>query len=609
MAQIRILPEVLSNKIAAGEVVERPASVVKELTENSLDAESTRILVEIEQGGRSLIRVSDDGAGMSPDDAMLSIERYATSKIFNDRDLFSIRTLGFRGEALPSIAAVSRFSLVTREKTADIGTQIVVEGGKIKDVSESGAPPGTMVTVKQLFFNTPARRKFLKSIATEMGHATDILASMALARPDVHLSLSHNGRSVRTWAPAEAALDRVVDVLGSDLRRELHLVEFSGEGLTITGWISSPGITRSTSRGIYIFVNGRFVRDRIVQHALFEGYTQRLVKGQFPVAVIFVKVPYDQVDVNVHPTKHEVRFARANSVHEAIRQAVSRTLQRADRPAWAPRDYSRNSHVEQPLRVSESPRREFTPALRQAPSNQRFNREAVPGTGPSEAVRMEVQGPSGGLHLRQPDSGGNQTPLWERSGFAGLRIIGQLHNTYIICEAEEGVVLIDQHAAHERVLFEKLNADAGGAQVETQGLLIPETIELGYREAEILEKMIPDLQSLGLQMEPFGGNTFVVRSVPAVLAGRELKPLVLEIVEKIATQGYAPGLDRVLEECRMIMACHGAIRANQALDGRQIGELLRQLDRCSNPSNCPHGRPTWVRWDLRTLEKSFRRIV
>jgi DNA mismatch repair protein MutL len=283
-SKIKILPEILSNKIAAGEVVERPSSVVKELVENALDANSTRIIVEVEKGGRSLIRVSDNGEGMGHDDALLAIERYATSKIYKDQDLFSIKTLGFRGEALPSIASVSRFSLMTRDKKAEAGTEIIVEGGKIKNVSDVGAPTGTMITVKQLFFNTPARRKFLKTINTEMGHIADTMANIALGWPHVQFKLLHNAKTVKSWSLASDHVDRIADVLGKGVKDDLHRIQFGESNLSVAGWISDPRVTRSTSRGIYLYVNGRFVRDRTIQHALLSGYTSRLMKGRFPVA-------------------------------------------------------------------------------------------------------------------------------------------------------------------------------------------------------------------------------------------------------------------------------------------------------------------------------------
>jgi len=631
MSKIKILPEILSNKIAAGEVVERPASVVKELVENSLDADSSRIMIDIENGGRSLIRVSDNGSGMGRDDALLALERYATSKIYKDQDLFRINTLGFRGEALPSIASVSKFTLVSRDPTADAGTEICVEGGKIKNVTEIGAPKGTMITIRQLFFNTPARRKFLKTVGTEMGHISDKVGSIALGHPAVQFRLSHNEKIVKDWPPTAEPLDRVIDVLGGDLRNTLHAINFQNKAVSLSGWISSPRTTRRTSRGLFIYVNGRFVRDRIVQHALFEGFSQRLVKGQFPLAALFITVPFEEVDVNVHPTKNEVRFARQKDIHEAVRQAVSQALFEADHSSWATRKTFKNEAYGTPGRVAETKIREF--GLRPAGI---IGASAPEGGRNSEGGKVELG--FGKLDGEQTDSDpyrasgiehpvfstrdeqpathnpqlatrSAQAPIWQKKRFGDMRIIGQLHNTYIVCEADAGLILIDQHAAHERILFERFNERATHAPKAAQRLLVPESVELGYREAGVLEKIMPDLAELGLDIEPFGGNTFVIKSVPPLLAEREVKPLLVGIVEKIVEIGASPGLAEVLEECRMLMACHGAIRANQALSEAQINGLLSQLDECDNPSHCPHGRPTWIRWDIQTLEKSFKRIV
>ena len=583
MSQIKILPEILSNKIAAGEVVERPSSVVKELVENALDANSTRIIIEVEKGGRSLIRVSDNGSGMNKDDALLAPERYATSKIYKDKDLFAINTLGFRGEALPSIAAVSKFCLVTRDKTSQAGTEIIVEGGTIKKVSQVGAPLGTMVTVKQLFFNTPARRKFLKTVNTEMGHIADTVLSMALGRPDVQFRLIHNGKVIKNWSATSDPADRVADVFGKGIKNDLNRIEFTSDFLAVTGWISSPRITRSTSRGIYVYVNDRFVRNRVVQHALFKGYGSRLMKGQFPVAVLFIKVPFDRVDVNVHPTKHEVRFAEQNKVHDAVTGVVANTLRLIDQPEWSPKRFPEPELLDVKSRISEF-----------------VSHFSIP------KKEISIQYPA--TSDQQPATS-NQTELWTRKKFGDLSIIGQFHDTYILCESADGLVLIDQHAAHERILFEQLKNRSSAASKAAQKLLIPETIDLGYREAEILEKLIPDLNELGLEIEPFGGNTFVVKSVPALLENKEVKPLVIEIVEKMAQTGFTPGLEKVIDQCLILMACHGAIRANRKLSDKEIKGLLDQLDQCDQPSNCPHGRPIYIRWSVRELEKSFKRIV
>jgi DNA mismatch repair protein MutL len=577
MSKIRILPENLSNKIAAGEVVERPSSVVKELVENALDAHAGRIIIEVENGGRSLIRVSDNGIGMNGDDAMLALERYATSKIYKDDDLFSIKTLGFRGEALPSIASVSKFCLVTKDEISKTGSEIIVAGGRIKKVSQTGAPQGTMVSVKQLFYNIPARRKFLKSASTEMGHIADIISSIALGNPNAGFRLEHNEKIVKSWLPAPDPFDRVMDVIGTGLKSDFCKLEFNEKFISIAGWILSPAISRSTSRGIYIYVNGRFVRDRVIQHALFEGYKQRLMKGRFPVAVLFINVPFEQVDVNVHPAKQEVRFARQKEVHEAVKYAVSKALHRTEAHKWKPVETHHDFSVSEPAGAyTRSESSSFIPGLGYAPK-------------PEPPPKIQDQ-------------------LWnKKTCFTDLQVIGRFHNTYIICESDHELVLIDQHAAHERVLYEQLKGRYKGQKGPDQSLLIPETVDLGYREAEILEKLIPELCKLGLEIEPFGGNTFAIKSAPAILAGREIRPLVVEMVEKTAETGSGLGLEKGIDKCLILMACHGAIRANQALADAEIKTLLDQLDQCENPSHCPHGRPTWIKWSKGEVERMFGR--
>ena len=482
MPQIKILPENLSNKIAAGEVVERPASVVKELVENALDAGASRIIIEVEKGGQSLIQVSDNGVGMSGDDALLAIERYATSKISTDDDLFAIRTLGFRGEALPSIAAVSRFELITRDEASDAGTQINIDGGKIKNVSEIGAPQGTMIRVKQLFYNTPARRKFLKTVGTEMSHIADIVARMSLGHPEVQFRLIHNEKVVKSWPMVSQHLDRVVDVLGKGSRPDLHSIEYNRNAVSISGWISSPKVTRRTSRGLYIFVNGRFVRDRSIQHGVFQGYAQRLVKGQFPIAVVFIKVPFDQVDVNVHPTKNEVRFVNPRQVHEAVKSAIAQTLYETDRLNWPPQNALSSQEPQKTSQIAESIST-FRPAGEvRLPSRQ--NELSYPEINLRQPVTRDSQ-PETGNRRPEANRQRQQTQIFDNSGFSSLRVVGQLHNLYIVCESEGGLVLIDQHAAHERILFEQLKQRGNAQPPAAQKLLVPETLELNFREAEI----------------------------------------------------------------------------------------------------------------------------
>jgi DNA mismatch repair protein MutL len=612
MSKIKILPEILSNKIAAGEVVERPASVVKELVENALDAGSSRITVEVEAGGRSLIRVSDNGCGMNRDDALLALERYATSKIYTDDDLFSIQTLGFRGEALPSVASISKLSLISREADADAGTEVTVDGGRIRNVKETGAPRGTMITVRQLFFNTPARRKFLKTVNTEMGHITDTVAAIALGHQAVRFRLLHNGRRVRDWPAVEDGRQRAGDVLGSGLDKSLLSVDLDGNAAAVGGWIAPARVTRPTSRGLYVYVNGRFIRDRGVQRALSDAYSGRIMKGLFPVAVLFLTVPPDRVDVNVHPTKHEVRFADQRAVYDAVRRAAAAALGDSDRALWtAPDPLPGPARPEYRIR---EPRRLFSPKADTEPFAGEAD-AALGRSGPPETwsfrpapAGSDPAGDQPGVRYEDdpPPPMPEMAPSPQRR-FADLRVIGQLGNLYLLCEADDGMILIDQHAAHERVVFESLKNRRKRSGPGVQRLLVPETVDLDAREAVVMEKMLPDLTDIGLEMEPFGGNTFVVKAVPALLSGREVAPMVREIAGKLAETGYAPEVAGALDPVLILMACHSAIRAGQALEFKEMAALLKQLDRCDNPSHCPHGRPTWIRWRFQELEKMFKR--
>jgi DNA mismatch repair protein MutL len=614
MNKIRILPEVLANKIAAGEVVERPSSVVKELVENALDAQADRILIDIDNGGRSLIRVSDNGTGMSRDDALLALERFATSKIHEDGDLFNIRTLGFRGEALPSIAAVSRMTLVTRQAASDTGVEVQVHGGKIIHVADAGAPPGTMIGVARLFYNTPARRKFLKAVTTEMGHIADVTAAMALGRPQVHFTLNHNGRTVKQWSGTGDGALRAADVLGREVGGDL--IPLSGEAgdLKISGYLGPARLARATSRNIYLFVNGRRVRDRVLQHALFDAYSGRLVKGRFPMAVLFLELPHDQVDVNVHPTKHEIRFADQRRVHDQVRDRVAAALAEAERRQWDP-GRSVPPAADRRREPGGSVAQEPTPyriPSKARPADEMFSRDvlhpvdadAVAPSSPDTGRPPSDSGPARSAAAPQPPEP-DQQPLWTPRGFGDLSIIGQFQGTYIICQGPRGLTIIDQHAAHERIVYEALKARSG--RIDSQRLLMPETVELGFEEARILETLIPRLDDLGLELEPFGGTTFVVKAVPVMLDDRRIGPIVTELVEKAAEIGLESDPETVLDACRMVMACHNAVRANQRLQPEQITRMLEQLDRCHDPDHCPHGRPTWIRWSVQDLEKAFLR--
>ena len=620
MSKVRILPEILSNQIAAGEVVERPFSVVKELVENALDAQSTLVTIEVENGGKNLIRISDNGTGMSRDDALLSVERYATSKIYEDKDLFSIKTLGFRGEALPSIASVSRFTVITREKTADAATLIHIEGGTVKKVTETGAPPGTMITVEQLFFNTPARRKFLKSTATEMAHILDTLSSIALGWPQVQFRLNNNGKLMKSWPPAGGYYDRAVDIMGQEFHNSLIPVDFRDDAVELSGLVSSPDITRSSGQKLFVYVNGRYIKDRSLVHALLEAYGSRLMKNRYPVAVLFLNVPCDRVDVNVHPTKHEVRFADHSRIYSAVKASVSAALLRSEknkagiRPSRMPEI---PSAIKERLHQPEIKPRDLFEADSEGPSDIARICEPAPRFSRVED-RDEKKSPPPPVFqtssdrfasfqekTAEPSPAEQQTAGIQNSFFSRLRIVGQLHNTYILCDSGEGLIVIDQHAAHERIVFEQLKSRT--TKVRSQALLLPETVELGYREAAALEKVIPGLMELGLEIEPFGSNCFVVKSVPAILSSGMISRLVTDMAEKLVTTGSSQLLENALDDCLILMSCHGAIRAHQILSEAQMKQLLAQLDACETPSFCPHGRPTWTKYSLAIIEKAFKR--
>ncbi len=605
MPKIAILPEILSNKIAAGEVVERPASVVKELIENALDADSRRLVIDIQNGGRSLIQVCDDGVGMIRDDALLSIERYATSKIHTDEDLFAIRTLGFRGEALPSIAAVSQFTLTTRPASQDTATRIFMTGGRLTEVSEVGAPVGTVMQVKRLFFNTPARRKFLKSVGTEMSHIGDTVARIALAWPQTAFLLNHDGRVVKRWPAADNPVNRVADVLGKGTQNRLLPVSLQNPAAAVSGWVGLPEINRNTSRAVYIYVNGRYVQDRMIRHALMEGFRGRLMKGKFPVAVLFVEVPFDSVDVNVHPTKHEVRFARPHDIHGSVQAAVLQAFTAYWKQApKAPTAFTPDTFTPKPPLdfTPDRPRRigEANAPYKNFPGS--FRHRSVGGPFGQAARKAESQ-------QTAPVTPAEQPPLWEKKRFSDLTFIGQFDNTYLLCESADGMVIIDQHAAHERIYFEQLKKQAASKRMASQRLLAPETVEFGFREAEILQHLIPELAAYGLEIEPFGGNTFVISAVPVILADREIAPLLRSLTENTATVGLSSDMEQAVEACLISIACHAVIRARQKLNTTEIAALLHQLDACQNPGNCPHGRPTYVEWPRSVIEKAFGRIV
>jgi DNA mismatch repair protein MutL len=592
----------LTNKIAAGEVVDRPASVVKELVENAIDAGCGEVAVEIEAGGKKLISVTDDGSGMSREDALLALERHATSKIAADSDLFTLSTLGFRGEALPSLASVSRFTLATRERGHIEGTEIYAEGGKIKEVKACGMAEGTRAVVRNLFFNTPARLKFMKSNETEAGHVGDLLTRLAISRPEVRFTYLNDGRTVFRALNGDLH-HRIVTLLGPAVASGLYPVESSSGRTAVRGYIAGPDFSRSSAAHLYTYINGRYIRDRVVQHAILQACRNVMERGRYPLVVIFIDIPPEEVDVNVHPTKHEVRFRDQGMVHDFIQSAVASVLSATPWLHNARKDAPRPAQPSAPT-VAESKIDEVRDALA------RYR----PGTGQQQSlVGAMDQGPG----ARNQQSGlqdsarGAQLSalhaLEPTDYFSHLSVIGQFNAAYILCQDGTDLVLIDQHAAHERVAFELLKTQFATGKVETQGLLFPETVELSFQENALLAEHLPHFNRLGFVAEPFGGATWLLKEAPQVLVGGDYLRTFRDILEELSSLGRSHSFTDAVEGILARMACHSVVRGSHPLTLPEIHALFARMDTVDFASNCPHGRPVLRRITLGEIEKMFKR--
>jgi DNA mismatch repair protein MutL len=601
--RIRILPESLTNKIAAGEVVGRPASVVKELVENAIDSDCREVVVEIESGGKKLIKVCDDGSGMSRENALLSLERHATSKIAVDSDLFSLSTLGFRGEALPSIASVSRFTLSTRERGSIEGTEIYVEGGKIKEVKACGMAEGTVVAVRNLFFNTPARLKFMKSNETEAGHVGDLLTRLAISRPEMRFTYQTDGKTVFRALNGDLQ-HRIVTLLGATLADSLFPLDFGIGSISIKGFIAGPDLNRSSASQIHTYINGRFIKDRVVQHAILSAYRNFMERGRYPVVVLFIDIYPGEVDVNVHPTKHEVRFREQGVVHDAIQNAVASVLISTPWLRAGTKSASPFSTLPTPSKTDESRAAEVRESLaryRPEPEQQR----TLPGTSNQGSGVRELGPRTKGQEFGIRDEE-NQTP--ETAGFfSSLTVIGQFNAAYILCQDGSDLVLIDQHAAHERVTFELLKAQFAEDGLETQGLLFPDTMELSFRESATLKKHIAHITCLGFAPEPFGGATWLMKGTPLILAGKDYLRAFRDILEELTTLGRSHSFADALEGILARIACHSAVRGAHPLSTSELRALFTRMDSVDFASNCPHGRPVLCRITIGEIEKMFKR--
>jgi DNA mismatch repair protein MutL len=597
--RIQILPENLANQIAAGEVVERPASVVKELVENSLDASATEVFIDIEKGGKALVKVTDNGHGMKKDDAFLCLERHATSKVKNANDLFALHTMGFRGEALPAIASVSRLRLTTRSVEDDSGLQIYAEGGLIRQADAVGAAPGTIAEVRNLFFNTPGRRKFLRKEETEFGHIADVVSRLALSRPDIHFRLSHNGRTILEAYRHNRLDERAAALLGRNVAAGLLPVEAdSGNGEMLIGLLGAPGVSRSTTGQVYTYVNGRFVRDRVIQHAILAAYRSLLEKRRYPIAVLFIDMPPEMVDVNVHPTKHEVRFRNQQQIHDFIASAIRERLQPAAFETVNATDDNRPSQFERassPLPTAAPAQSGYRDRIQE--SLTAFNEKVV--TAPTLSAVSTVKGEMTGWYSGQAKASGMPE---------GWRLIGQYLNSYLICQANDELVLVDQHAAHERIGFERLRNQMKAADgIESQNLLFPVVLELDHREAAVLTECLDDFARFGFEVESFGGRSFTVKSVPALVADVNAERLVRDLAAELNEIGRAGQLEDEVERVLSVLACHSMVRANQALSQSEMQQLLQDLADIDFGSCCPHGRPVMHRLSKREIEKLFHR--
>jgi len=660
MVRIHVLPEHVANKIAAGEVVERPASVVKELLENSLDAGSTRVKIQIEAGGKKLIQIIDDGCGMVRDDALLAFERHATSKIKNAEDLLNIATLGFRGEALPSIASVSRLRLETRASDQDSGTIVEIAGGKIFRVEEAGLPAGTSVTIRDLFFNTPARKKFLKAESTELSHIASLVTHYALAHPDMHFELHSATNAMLVAPPVASYSERVYQVFGKDVldqlislaaelplahiglpqpppwlrerEREEDTTPAEPGNLRLHGFVSKPEIQKLNRNSIYTFVNGRLIRDRLIQHALTDAYRNILPPTVFPVVLLFLEMPNAEVDVNVHPSKTEVRFRQQTVIHDFLRDSVRAALMKArpvpqfvteirahptagasltpgaratgaEAPTWNPisgataPDFFTLQAPPQPL-VAE--RFHFSDSI------------AVEANAAIPIARFPRQ-TFGGAQLPGADGCGlavadEERPEAEVPSLSSLRPLGQLRESFILAVSSEGLWIIDQHVAHERVLFEKILRQRAQQQVESQRLLMPIVIEITPAQQAVFAEISEELQKNGFEVEPFGTRSVAIDVAPAGIDASDVEHMLHELLEQFAREDQALNLDQIRGRIAASIACHAAIKVNVPLEQNKMEWLLSELAKTECPMSCPHGRPVVLRYSIKDIQRAFKRI-
>ena len=610
MSKIRVLADNVANQIAAGEVVERPSSVAKELVENSIDAGATRITIESEAGGRRLLKVSDDGEGMVRDDAILAFERHATSKIRATDDLIAIGTLGFRGEALASIASVAKVELTTSTEDAAAATRVAIEGGKMRDVKDAAHPRGTTIAVRDLFFNVPARRKFLRAEATETFHLTNMVTHYALAHPEIAFTLVNNGRDALRAVAAKDLRERAYQIFGAQFVENLLAVEGGDRNVArVTGFVSAPRDRRTSRDHQFFFVNHRFVRDQMIGRALSEGYRSILPYGFYPAALLFIETPLEEVDVNVHPAKTEVRFRRAAAVADAVREAVREALARND---YVPQ-------ISQPPQIQPPQTQTASAAVSFTPPQPRI--EFVPPPPPviplpsGEEIARDIEDM---IRVSSVKSVSPLPPVNSAEKLVSavspdtlstnIRPLGQLEESFIIATDDEGLLLIDQHVAHERVLFDKYRALEAERRTESQQLLVPETFDLTPAQTAVFDQLAPEFEVYGFDLMRLSGRTVAIKAVPADLPPGQARNMLSELLDTVDAEKKTSARDTLRDDIAASLACRAAIKVNMSLTPEKMRWLIDRLLQTSSPTTCPHGRPIILRLARHDILKGFQRI-
>jgi len=586
MPRIKILPESVTNKIAAGEVIDRPASVVKELIENAIDAKATKIDTYLEDGGRKLIRVSDDGIGMDAEDLALAFQSHATSKLHHADDLFAIHTLGFRGEALPSIGAVSHASIISRVKGAMSGAEIKIDGGLLGKVKECGAPEGTQVEARDLFFNVPVRKKFLRTVSTEMAYISEVLTRFSLSYPKIHFTLMHNNRTVFNLPPVQDTAERIATVFGEEMRKHLIPVFLREEMVTLSGYIAPPFFDKANARMQFIFLNGRYIKDSAIFRAITEAYHGKLMHKRYAIVFLFLHVEPSEVDVNVHPTKIEVRFRNTGIIYNYILSALKESLNKsAIKSVSMP---SRTPQLEKEVAWSE------VNLLKKS-----LWEEFSFGKTNEMESRTDIQ-----THLKTDERENFSTT----EGFDKKRTYIQIHNAFIVEEADDGLNIIDQHALHEIILYHEIERSISASKSLSQRLLIPELVELSPKDFYNIISLKDYLEKLGIEIEEFGQHTIVIRAFPQILKNLNSKKFMEDLLAELSEEDYLKSKDKTLNKLISIMACKGAIKAGQRLELQEIEELLKKKTSINAyTNNCPHGRPTTLHFSFDELQKQFKR--